>query len=111
MHEETFLTYAGTDAGNEEHVTISAMCSDSNAAVRWSVLPEDKNFEFIILRYTCTDVNGSEIHKQVWSYHLVDGQSVLMTKHHITNLHVANYTCINAIYRIQTHASIRIQTF
>lgn len=41
------------------------MCSDSNAAVRWSDLSEDKGFQFMRLEYTCTNVNGSVQYDQV----------------------------------------------
>lgn len=38
---------------------MNAMCSDSNAAVRWSVVSEDKGFQIFRFEYACTNVNGS----------------------------------------------------
>ena len=50
--------------GAEDYVSICAMCSDSAAAVRWRVR-ENASFSIMLLRYTCTDSNGTEIYAGV----------------------------------------------
>ena len=61
------LSLAGEGAESEDSASICAMCSDSAAAVRWRVR-EGEDFTVLLLRYTCTDLNGTEIYAGVYNY-------------------------------------------
>lgn len=53
-----------SSSGDIEPVALCAMCSDTHAAVRWTV-KERKEFDFVRMAYTCRDQNGSEIYTEV----------------------------------------------
>ena len=57
------IMLAVTDAG-EESVALCAMCSQSNAAVRWTFL-ESVDFKLLRLGYTCSYPNGTVIYEEV----------------------------------------------
>ena len=44
---------------------ICAMCSEANAAVRWTTAVAVERFNFFKIRYTCSDPNGTVIYDEV----------------------------------------------
>ena len=63
MHAQSSWLSAGSDA-----VALCPMCSQSNAAVRWTVVSE--RFDFFALTYTCYYPNDTIIYEDVciaWS--------------------------------------------
>ena len=57
------IVVAETVEGQEDHVSICAMCSDSAAAVRWRVR-RDVSFGTFLARYVCK-VNGTVVYQGV----------------------------------------------
>ncbi|CAI8057610.1 Fibrillin-1 [Geodia barretti] len=43
----------------EDYLSICAMCSDTDAAVRWTIR-ESTQFDILLLRYSCSQSNGTE---------------------------------------------------
>ena len=60
-HVSLFLSSAETSNAAEDSVNICAMCSDTDAAVRWTV-KEDAYFDIFLIVYECFDENGTLVH-------------------------------------------------
>ena len=60
----TLLSFSEMTGAAEDYVSICAMCSDSEVAVRWTVR-EGGEFDIMLMVYKCVDENGTQVYSSV----------------------------------------------
>ena len=73
------LSFAAEMTGSaEDYVSICVMCSDSDAAVRWTVR-KGGEFDIVIMAYSCIYENGSQIAELQYRGHRLDATFVIFS--------------------------------